>query len=146
MSAFISYVRMMVVMVLMLCSFAGGSEDKGLYLAKIQLHTAEEIALFLDRVDQHRQAGDTYQLASPIAIVLHGDEAWAFLHENYSINQELVDLAAKLDAFHAVDIQVCETWMRLNGVTQDQLPRFVHTVPYGPLQEEKMLGSGYVYF
>ena len=64
--------------------------------------------------------------------MLHGDEINLFRRANYSQNQDLVDLAARLDAFRVIDVQVCETWMRTHQVRPEDLPPFVETVPYGP--------------
>ena len=68
----------------------------------------------------------------PVTFVLHGDEINLFKRENYSANQMLVDLAARLDAFKVIDIRVCETWMRDNQVAASDLPPFVELVPFGP--------------
>jgi len=43
-------------------------------------------------------------------------------------------------------VQVCETWMRDNAVSADQLPPFVSTVPYGPAVEQQLLEQGYDHF
>ena len=82
----------------------------------------------------------------PIIILLHGPEAEPFLRRNYSANREVVNLAARLDAFKIVDVKVCETWMRDNDVNVDEMPPFVETVPYAPAAVERLEASGYIRF
>lgn len=115
-------------------------------IAHIEAHTPEELASILARAEALLEAEEQYSSSSPIALILHGDETEAFLKGNYSAHRDLVDMAARLDAFNVIDIQVCETWMRDNGVTREQLPPFVNTVPYGPAAEQDLLNRGYEHF
>jgi intracellular sulfur oxidation DsrE/DsrF family protein len=116
------------------------------YLARIEAHTTEELQDILSRAEEYMSRQHRFSQTRPIALVLHGEEVKAFLRENYVSNKELVDLAAKLDAFNVIDIQVCEVWMSLNQVDRDQLPAFINTVPYGPREEKRLQGSGYIFF
>lgn len=116
------------------------------YIAQIEAHTTTELDHILRRVDSILKEEQGYSASSPVALILHGTEIQAFLKSNYQQNQALVDLAAKLDAYNAVEIQVCETWMRLNGVDHSQLPPFISTVPYGPAAEAALVDQGYEYF
>ena len=116
------------------------------YVAKIEAHTTMELDSILRRVDRILKDDQDYSAENPIALVLHGVEIQAFLKNNYQQNQDLVDVAARLDAYNAVDIQVCETWMRLNDVDHSQLPPFISTVPYGPAAEAALIDQGYDYF
>lgn len=119
--------------------------DSGL-VAHIEAHTAEELSSILSRAEALLEAEEQYSSQQPIALILHGDETEAFLKGNYSAYRELVDLAARLDAFNVIDVQVCETWMRDNGVEREQLPPFVNTVPYGPAAERELIERGYDHF
>ncbi len=119
--------------------------DSG-YLVQIEAHTAVELSEILTRIDSLIQHESKYPTSKPFALVLHGDEAGIFLRKNYQQNHEIVDLAAKLEAFNAIDIQICEYWMKTSSVSQDDLPAFVNTVPYGPDQEKALLDAGYEYF
>lgn len=123
----------------------GGLETPA-FIAQIKAHTPQEVSDILNRLDGLLTSQSSFPSSQPLALVLHGDEASAFLRENYSQNKSLVDLAARLDAFNAVDIQICETWMRDKAVTKEQLPAFVDTVPFGPGEERSFIGRGYIYF
>jgi intracellular sulfur oxidation DsrE/DsrF family protein len=123
-----------------------GSVQSSAYLARIQAHTPLELTEILTRLDTLLQQEQGYPSSQPLALVLHGEEAKAFLRENYGEHRELVDMAARLDAFNAVDIQICETWLRTESIPKSQLPAFVDTVPYGPDQEEALIEQGYEYF
>lgn len=122
------------------------AEDPKGFVAKIQAHTPDEVASILKRADKLVDEQGNLTDLEPIALILHGQEANAFLRENYGVHKELVDLAAKLDAFDVVDIQVCEAWMSMNKISEGELPAFVNTVPYGPREEKRLLGTGYIYF
>ena len=123
-----------------------GSVESPAYIAQLQAHTAAELGQILNRLDLLLNSEQAYPSSQPLALVLHGDEVRAFLRSNYQSNRDLVDLAARLDAFNAVDIQVCETWLRNAQIQRSELPAFVETVPYGPDQEKALLEQGYEYF
>ncbi|MDN3647967.1 hypothetical protein QWZ13_03445 [Reinekea marina] len=116
------------------------------FIAEIKAHSTLELSEILQRVDQIVKSESRYSIERPVSLILHGSEIRAFLKENYENNEELVNLAAQLQAFNAIDIQVCETWMKLNDVDRAQLPPFVSTVPYGPAVEANLLDQGYEYF
>lgn len=116
------------------------------YLARIQVHSAAELEGILRRADE---LNSTRPLdpAEPVVFVLHGAEGKVFLRERYSQNKDLVDLAARLSALDVVDIRVCETWMGSQRIDAGQLQPFVHTVPYGPAEIERLRrDEEYVYF
>ncbi|MAT84660.1 MAG: hypothetical protein CMQ43_08960 [Gammaproteobacteria bacterium] len=79
----------------------------------------------------------------PVVVVLHGSEASRFLRRNYLDNQPLVDRAAKLKAFDRIDLRMCETWMRRNGVVRDDLLPFIDTVPLAPEEVDRLEREGY---
>lgn len=119
--------------------------DSETHIAQLHAHTPEELSAVLKRAEKWSQQFDSYP-NTPIAVVLHGNEAKVFLKENYKRYQSLVDQAAKLDAFKVVDIQICERWMGYNNVEKNQLPAFIDTVPYGPGREEELIKAGYQSF
>jgi intracellular sulfur oxidation DsrE/DsrF family protein len=120
--------------------------DSPSYIARIELHTAEELYAVLVRSDQLLQM-TRQPSAVPVAFILHGPEARVFFRGQYRQNQKLVDLAAKLSAFNVVDIQVCKTWMGSKGLDERQLLPFVGTVPYGPAEEQRLIRQqSYRYF
>ncbi len=116
------------------------------YIAKVELHTKAELGAFLMRAAQLIDKAVADPVFSPIEVILHGKEIELLLRENYLKNKQLVNQAAMLDALNVINIQVCETWMRLNQRALNQLPAFVETVPYGPAEEKKLLNQGAVYF
>ena len=141
--------KVIVVIALVADGFASQSASSDYtsgYIGLIQAHTAVEIEAILQRIDELRETDMSFQLQQPLVLVLHGDEANAFLRKNYHNHRTLVDQAARLEAFNAVNIQVCETWLRNEDVDQSQLPAFVETVPYGPAREQELLEQGFQYF
>ena len=115
-------------------------------LVNIELHTPEEVKDVLLRAEKYVDAYNKFPQSSPIVFILHGDEAEAFRKENYQQYKELVDLAARLEAYKVVDIKVCEMWMRKNNMEAGDVPAFVDTVTFGPWEEFKLKREGYVYF
>jgi intracellular sulfur oxidation DsrE/DsrF family protein len=118
------------------------------YLARIELHSAEELNGALMRAEE-LFAGDRFKSGTdaPVVFVLHGPEAKTLLTNEYKLNKSLVDLAARLSAFQIVDVRVCKTWMGSEGLDESQLPPFISTVPYGPEEKRRLLNEGkYVYF
>jgi intracellular sulfur oxidation DsrE/DsrF family protein len=99
------------------------------------------LALF-DALEASVAAGE--QQPDPVVIVLHGPEARPFLRSNYLANRSMVDRAAKLKAFNRVDMRMCETWMRNNGVKPGDLQPFVDTVPLAPDEVERLERDGYL--
>ncbi|WP_320824210.1 hypothetical protein [Reinekea sp.] len=123
-----------------------GSLESPAFIAQIEAHTPNEVSAILHRLEVLLLSDQSFPSSAPLALVLHGDEAGVFLRRNYQSNKALVDLAARLDAFDAVNIQICETWLRGASISKSELPAFVETIPYGPSQEKALLKQGYEYF
>lgn len=87
-------------------------------------------------------AGETQP--DPVVVILHGQEALPFVRRNYLDNQVIVDRAARLKAFGRVELRMCETWMRTNGLDQSDLLPFVDTVPLAPEEVQRLGREGYV--
>ena len=115
-------------------------------LARVQLHSVEELAGILNRADAlFNQSG--FRLDEPVVFVLHGAEGKVFLRQSYLKNKSLVDMAARLSALGVVDIKVCETWMGGEKIDRSQLLPFVSTVHNGPQEVLRLLNEGdYSYF
>jgi intracellular sulfur oxidation DsrE/DsrF family protein len=79
----------------------------------------------------------------PIVIILHGDEAFPFTRSRYASNKALVDRTAVLDAYELIDVKMCETWMKANGVSRDDLLPFIDTVPFAPDEARRLEADGY---
>lgn len=119
------------------------AEEK--FLGQISAHSPAELASLLEKAERWSETNPNYP-EDAISVILHGPEAAAFIKENYKDHQQLVDKAAKLDAFNVVDIKICETWMGINQVKRNQLPAFVDTVPFGPAEEKRLIKAGYQSF
>jgi intracellular sulfur oxidation DsrE/DsrF family protein len=116
------------------------------YLANIELHTTAELFDVLKRSQMLFDDGELVE-ESPVAVVLHGAEARAFLRQDYSEHKPLINLAARLTALGAVDIQVCEVWMGSQSLDAKQLQPFVGIVPNGPREVTRLIAEeNYIYF
>lgn len=114
--------------------------------ALVQLHTADELRSLLARAEQIANGKAEYSTADPIALVLHGSEIEIFKRSNYRDNKELVDLAARLDAFNVVDLKVCTRWMGEHNLNEGDLPPFLEAVPFGGDEVIRLDSEGYAYF
>lgn len=123
-----------------------GPESNPLLRSKVYLQISpngsDELAELLDALEASVAAGEVQ--TDPVVIVLHGPEAYPFLRSNYLQNQMLVDRAAKLRAFGRIDLRMCETWMRDNGIGRDELLPFVDPVPYAPEEVKRLEQDGYL--
>jgi len=113
-------------------------------VADISVHTEEELGILFARVEQLLDRPRGGNEAPLISLVLHGPEVEYFDVQNYAKYKGIVDQAAKLAALGAVDISICQTKMRVLGIASDQVPSFLHQVPYGPGEVERLRKRGYV--
>ncbi|WP_299183525.1 hypothetical protein [uncultured Neptuniibacter sp.] len=116
------------------------------YLALIKKNTPSEVEMLFKRAGMLAEEVENLSTYDPIVFVLHGDEAHAFRHRNMERYKDLIKLAERLEASNVIDIRICETWMRINGVERSELPDFVDTVPLGPAEEVRLRREGYLYF
>jgi intracellular sulfur oxidation DsrE/DsrF family protein len=126
--------------------WANDAAQQDRYLGRIEVNSLQSLQKVLSRADGYFKKNDFLRLPIPIHIILHGKEARVLVWENYKKHQELVDMAARLQALGVVKIEVCETWMRHSGVTKEALAPFVDTVPYGPSREQQLRDKGFLYF
>ena len=98
--------------------------------------TAGQIQLVLDTLDA--SINDNEPGRPAIVMMLHGEEAHRFLRNNYQANKALVDQAAKLAAYRVIEVQICATWMRMNGYRESDLFPFVSSVPLGAAELERL--------
>jgi intracellular sulfur oxidation DsrE/DsrF family protein len=109
------------------------------------VHTVEELERLFSRVEQVLDRPRSGGEQALIALVLHGPEVEFFALKNYTNYKTVVDRAAKLAALGAVDISICQTQMRNYGIAPDEVPSFLHQVPFGPDEVQRLIGEGYVY-
>lgn len=130
----------------MLLSMQGVAQNDTRYIANIELHTSAELLDVLQRSEMLFNSGELVE-QSPVAVVLHGEEARAFLRQDYSQHKPLINLAARLTALGAVDIQVCELWMGSQRLDASQLQPFVGVVPSGAKEVTRLITEeNYIYF
>jgi len=116
------------------------------YVAKLNFHTTAEVEQMLKRAEIYIENIEQYPGFEPITVILHGPELRAFDRRNYKEYKDIVGLAARLEAFNIIDVQVCEVQMIRDGIKRSDLPSFVETVPYGPVEEKRLIKRGYQYF
>ena len=127
-------------------SVFGNAEANG-YLARLELHSPQDIERALQRAELLHQQLQRGNRIAPLAMVIHGPEVAVFFSENYPQYKRIVDLAARLSAFNVVDLKVCQT--QIDHLTKEKptLPPFVEEVPYGPGEVKRLIESeGFVYF
>jgi len=114
------------------------------YLFDISKHSIEELEALLQRAREITQLDSSNYGDLEIVMILHGPDIDWFTQQNYEHNLELVDLAAKLDAFDIIDMKVCETAMSARGVKREDIPSFIESVPYAPDEMKRLLQEGYI--
>ena len=112
----------------------------------LSVHTPEEMRAILNRLEDLATAPRRTGEQAGIALVLHGPEIDFFAIRNYGKYRDIVDLAAKLDAFREIEVKVCQTMMRELGLGSEDIPAFIEQIPYGPGEIERLRQEGYLYF
>lgn len=112
----------------------------------ISVHTIEELRVVLDRAEQLAMAPRPEGQEDRVVLVLHGPEVEFFAIANYGEYRDIVDQAARLDAFDVVDVRICDTMLGEYGLGPDDIPSFIERVPFGPGEVERLRREGYVYF
>jgi len=122
-----------------------GSVSQGMVL-DISVHSQDELKVLLDRAETLAMRPRPQGEKAGIVLVLHGPEVEFFAISNYSRYRDIVDQAARLDAFDVVDVKICRSMMEKLGVERDDIPAFIEQVPYGPGEVGRLVREGYVYF
>ena len=112
----------------------------------ISVHTIEGLKVLFDRAEKLAMRPQAPGGEASVVLVLHGPEVQFFSIRNYEKYKEIVDQAARLDAFDVVDVKICQTMMDIEGVERDDIPSFIEQVPIGPGEVERLLQEGYVAF
>lgn len=110
----------------------------------VSLHEPQELRQLLQRLDELAGSPNPATHNVDIALVLHGPEIEFFAIGNYPEYRDIVDLAARLDAFGVIEVKACRTRMQALGLTGKDLPAFIETVPFGPAEVERLEEQGYV--
>lgn len=116
------------------------------YLFQVSLHTPEELEGLLTRAEQLAKTTRPTGRQTGIALVLHGPEVEIFARKNYTKYRHIVDRAARLSADGVIEVKMCQTEMRSRAIRDEDVPKFIEFVPYGPEEEDRLQRRGYVYF
>lgn len=112
----------------------------------ITVHTIDELKVLFDRAEELALAPQPPGSEASVVLVLHGPEVEFFAISNYDKYKDIVDQAARLDAFDVVDVKICQTMMEISGIPRDDIPAFIEQVPLGTVEVERLVREGYVYF
>lgn len=112
----------------------------------ISVHTIEGLRVLLDRAEELAMRPQAPGEEASVVLVLHGPEVEFFSIRNYEKYKDIVDQAARLDAFEVVDVKICQTMMDMQGIARDDIPSFIEQVPLGPGEVERLVQEGYVAF
>lgn len=110
----------------------------------VVLHNKDDILSMLRRAESLAMTPNPAERPRQIALVLHGPEISHFKISSYSENKEIVDLAAKLDAFNVIDIKMCNTVMNQLDVSEQEIPAFIEIVPFGPGEVQQLEARGFL--
>jgi uncharacterized protein len=114
------------------------------YVFDVSNHSIDEFQALLTRAEEVSQAHPDDFGDLKIVMVIHGPDIDWFTQQNYEHNRQLIDLAARLDAYDIIDMKVCEQTMSARGVIREDIPSFIESVPYGPAEIEHRLRDGYI--
>lgn len=112
----------------------------------ISVHSVEELEVLFDRAEELARRPNPLGGEDRIVLILHGPEVEFFAISNYDRYRDIVDRAARLDAFHVVDVRICQTMMKNYGIEADDVPAFIEQVPNGAVEVERLTRKGYIYF
>ena len=113
----------------------------------ISVHTLAGLKVLLDRAEELATRPQVQGEEASVVLVLHGPEVEYFSIRNYAQYKDIVDQAARLDAFDVVDVKICQTMMEARGIQRDDIPSFIEQVPLGPGEIERLVQQqGYVAF
>ena len=114
------------------------------YLFNIAEHSTSELQALLERAEEVTATQSPEYQDLEIVMVIHGPDIELFTQQSYAENQNLIDLAAKLDAYEIVDMKVCEATMKNRGVDREDIPKFIDSVPFAPIEIQNRLNDGYI--
>jgi uncharacterized protein len=114
------------------------------YLFDVSNHSIEELETLLVRAEEVSQTHPSDFEDLEIVMVIHGPDIDWFTNQNHAENRQLIELAARLDAYDVIDMKVCETTMSMRGVERQDIPAFIESVPYAPTEIKQRLEQGYI--
>ena len=102
--------------------------------------------MLFDRAEELAMRPQARGEEASVVLVLHGPEVEFFAISNYEKYKDIVDQAARLDAFDVVDVKICQSMMGAQGIERNDIPSFIEQVPLGPGEVERLVQQGYVDF
>lgn len=114
------------------------------YLFNVKEHSLAELEALLERTEEVTMAQSPEYGDIEIVIVIHGPDIEWFTQQNHVDNQKLLGLASSLDERDIIDMKVCETTMEFHGVERKDIPEFIDSVPYAPVEIKNRLRDGYI--
>ncbi|GEM_PF-576645 len=114
------------------------------YLFDVTDHSIEELEALLVRAEEVSQTHPADFEDLKIVMIIHGPDIDLFTSQHYEENKQLIDLASRLDAYDVIDMKVCEKTMTLRGVDRQDIPSFIESVPYAPIEIKQRLQDGYI--
>lgn len=109
----------------------------------ISVHTVDELRGVLQRAEILVSQPKSASQPANIALMLHGPEIKYFSIGQYSQYKDIVDLAARLDAYNVVELKMCETAMKDFGIEKSDIPSFIEFVPNGEVELNQLSRRGY---
>jgi intracellular sulfur oxidation DsrE/DsrF family protein len=79
----------------------------------------------------------------PVAVVSHGAEMFALATEELKDNPSVRSVVEELAQEYEIHIEVCGTYASNMGMTEDDFPRYVNMVPFGPSTLKDYMDIGY---
>ena len=109
----------------------------------ISVHSVDELRSILRRAEELVTGPRSASQPATIAIMLHGREIEYFAIDKYAEYRDIVDLAARLDAYNVIEFKMCETAMKDYGIEKTNIPGFIEFVPNGDRELEQLSRKGY---
>jgi len=110
----------------------------------ISVHNVEQLRDILLRAEKIALEPRSATQPATISIMLHGREIEYFTIDHYSQYRDIVDLAAKLDAYNVIEFKMCETAMKDFGIKKSNIPGFIEFVPNADVEIKELARKGYV--
>ena len=112
----------------------------------VSVHTIEGLRILFNRAEELAMTPRPRGENTSLVLVLQGPEVEYFSIKNYGQYKDIVDQAARLDAFDVVDVSICQTMLSARGIERADIPSFIEQVPYGPGEVERLKHEGDVTF
>lgn len=111
------------------------------YYQVAQEHTTVELQSIFQNAEEWQQQ-QTNQL-NPLVVVLTGDELRLFNRKYYRENKELIDWAARLSAFGALELRAIERELTFRHMEASDVPAFLVIVGTFEAELQSLESQGY---